>query len=111
VEGTPWFVEAKEGKTHRIWAAVRQAVEARDAAKDDRPIVVISHRTRGLTLAVVPYDDWTDEVGELPWRHLRQVATPWEAIARGYPTAVTNQRTGAEVVVMLAANFVELLKR
>lgn len=113
VEGTPWWCEAKEGKTHRIWAAVRQAVEARTAAKDDRPIVVISHRTRGMTLAVVPWESWQAEITD-PHTYLREhwsYAVKWEDVSI-LPTRVRGGRPDApEVVVMRAADFVEMLKR
>lgn len=113
VEGTPWWCEAKEGKTHRIWAAVRQAFEAGAAAGDDRPIVVISHRTRGMTLAVVLWEDWQAEITD-PHTYLRthwSYAVRWEEISI-LPTRVRGGRPDApEVVVLRAADFVELLKR
>lgn len=111
VEGTPWFVECKEGKTHRIWAAVRQAVEARDAAGDDRPIVVISHRTRGMTLAVVPMDDHQAELGDTCYYNYRRAdRVRWESLMPDPCVVQTNDKQTA-VVVMRAADFVELLKR
>jgi hypothetical protein len=114
VEGTPWFVEAKEGKTHRIWAAVRQAVEARETAKDDRPIVVISHRTRGMTLAVVPIDDYK-ELGDHRFLSVKfKIAAHWETLVKkaGGPLKIRKRdERHTAVVVMRAADFVGLLKR
>jgi len=120
VDGTPWWVEAKEQKTHRIWAAVRQAVDARDAAGDDRPIVVISHRTNGMTLAVVPMGDFLDEFG----MHALNMSSAtcvtgkqirWERLVKEY-TAVTVKLAGSDpphsLFVCRAVDFVEeLLKR
>jgi hypothetical protein len=112
VEGTPWWCEAKEGKTHQIWAAVRQAVEAREAAKDTRPIVVISHRSNGMTLAVVPWESWRSEMDWVaPLSDLVGSAIRWETIACRYPVRVTRRPGRDDVVVMTAADFVELLKR
>lgn len=111
VEGTPWWCEAKEGKTHRIWAAVRQAVEARDAAGDNRPIVVISHRSNGMTLAVIPMDDHQAEIGDTCYYNYRRAnRVQWETLMPDPCVVQTNDRSKA-VVVMRAADFVELLKR
>lgn len=110
VEGTPWFVEAKEEKKHQIWAAVRQAVEARDKAGDDRPIVVISHRTRGMTLAVVPWSDWRAEMPSplhVAERWLGRVN--WEKEA-DQPTLICHTKSSTEVVVMCATDFIRLLE-
>ena len=53
VDGTPWWVEAKEGKSPRIKAAFEQAENDREEAGDKRPSLVIAHFTNGPTLAVM----------------------------------------------------------
>jgi hypothetical protein len=53
VEGTPWWVEAKEGAAPRIWAAYAQAEDERQAAGSNKPPLVIAHKTNGPTLATL----------------------------------------------------------
>ena len=56
VQGTPFHVECKVGKRPNILAALAQALEA----SDGRPVLVITHRDRGETLATMRLQDWLD---------------------------------------------------
>jgi hypothetical protein len=61
VEGTPFWVEAKEGKRPSIWAALRQAIEDRKTAGNHRPIHVFAHLTNGPTVIVMLADEYEEE--------------------------------------------------
>jgi hypothetical protein len=47
VNGTPFWVEAKEAVVPNAWRALEQALVAREAGKDPRVPLLILHRTRG----------------------------------------------------------------
>lgn len=49
VEGTPWWVECKVGKSPRVLAAYEQAREATDG----RPVLVVTKWDRGPTLVTM----------------------------------------------------------
>lgn len=58
VDGSPWWVEAKEQLRPNIWKALEQAQENSRAANDPRPTLVIAHRTqrtgvKGQTVVVM----------------------------------------------------------
>ncbi len=54
VEGTPWWVECKAGKSPRLWAALAQA----QAATDGRPCVVVAKRDRQQPVVLMTLTDF-----------------------------------------------------
>jgi len=60
VDGTPYWVEVKEGKAPRLLAALEQAIEDSSEAWDPRPPVAICHRSGGRTVAVMRVEDWVE---------------------------------------------------
>ena len=46
VEGTPYWIEVKEGLQPNLFAALEQALRDRGAVGDSRPIMVFAHRTK-----------------------------------------------------------------
>ena len=54
VEGTPWWVECKAGKSPRLWAALAQA----QAATDGRPCLVVAKRDRLAPVVLMTLEDF-----------------------------------------------------
>jgi hypothetical protein len=61
VDGTPFWVEAKTGKSIGLWAALRQAQDDRKAAKDGRPILLYLRRDRTDPVVVMLASEFVEE--------------------------------------------------
>jgi hypothetical protein len=61
VDGTPYWVECKSGKSIGLWAALKQAMEDRKLAKDPRPCMLYLARTNGERVIVMRAEDFMDE--------------------------------------------------
>ena len=61
VDGTPFWVESKTGKSIGLWVALKQAQEDRAAAKDPRPILLYLRRDRTEPVVVMLASEWLEE--------------------------------------------------
>ena len=61
VEKTPFHIECKAGKAPGLWAALRQAMRDREAANDDRPIMLYLRRDRTPAVVVMLADEFVEE--------------------------------------------------
>lgn len=59
VDGSPYWVEAKHGKSPPIWPAVEQALRDRKAADtEERPILIYARKNNRPPLIVMLADEW-----------------------------------------------------
>ena len=65
VEGSPFWIECKAGKVTNIEGAFKQALEAKQKAKDERPILVISKRDRQPIKATLLLEDLLKLINEV----------------------------------------------
>jgi len=61
VDGTPFWVEVKSGKSIGLWAALQQAIYDRKVANDGRPILLYLKRDRTVPVVVMLASEFMDE--------------------------------------------------
>jgi hypothetical protein len=61
VDGTPYWVECKTGRSIGLWAALQQAIDDRAAAGDGRPILLYLKRDRTAPIVVMLASEWIEE--------------------------------------------------
>jgi hypothetical protein len=61
IDGTPFWVEVKGGKSIRLWDALEQAWEDSVAARDPRPILLYLKRDRTEPIVVMLASEWLEE--------------------------------------------------
>ncbi len=58
VEGTPWWIECKARKVTNIEGAFAQALDAKEQAEDERPVLVITKKDREPKKATLLLSDF-----------------------------------------------------
>ena len=58
---TPYWVECKGGKSIGLWAALKQAMDDREAADDSRPILLYLKRDRTPPVIVMLASEWMED--------------------------------------------------
>ena len=61
IDGTPYWIEVKGGKSIGLWAALSQALEDKKLARDDRPVMLYLSRTNGAKVVVMLADEFMEE--------------------------------------------------